>query len=85
MTLRIALQMDPMESVNINADTSFALAEVAQARRASLFVYGPQHLSYREGKVVARARPVTVQRVADRPGLFGAETELDLAADLDVF
>jgi len=84
MTLRVAIQMDPLETVDINADTSFALAEAAQARGASLFVYGPEHLTYRAGRVIARARPVKVQRVAETPGVFGDETEIDLASDVDV-
>jgi glutathione synthase len=84
MTLRIAIQMDPLETVDINGDTSFALAETAQARGASLFVYGPKHLSYSEGRVLARARPAKVQRVADTPGVFGDEVMLDMAEDVDV-
>ncbi len=84
MTLRIAIQMDPIETVNINADTSFALAEAAQARGHELWVYGPQNLTYREGRVLARARPVTVQRVPGTPALFGPEAEIDLGDDVDV-
>ncbi|MEO9969211.1 MAG: glutathione synthase [Hyphomonadaceae bacterium] len=84
MTLRIAIQMDPLETVDINGDTSFALAETAQARGFSVFVYGPEHLSYNQGRVLARARPAKVQRVADTPGIFGDEIELDLASDIDV-
>ena len=82
--LRIAIQMDPLETVDIHGDTSFALAEAAQNRGYSVFVYGPQHLTYSEGKVLARARPAKVQRVEDTPGLFGEETMLDLGADIDV-
>lgn len=82
--LRIAIQMDPLETVSIHGDTSFALAEAAQNRGYELFVYGPQHLSYSAGKVLARARPASVQRVEGTPGLFGPETMLDLAADADV-
>ena len=84
MTLRIAIQMDPLETVSIDGDTSFALAEAAQERGYSLFVYGPEHLSYNQGRVVARARPAKVQRVADTPGVFGDEVELDMARDVDV-
>lgn len=84
MALRVAIQMDPLETVDIDADTTFALAEAAQARGSHIWVYGPEHLSYDEGRVLARARPATVQRVADTPGLFGEETVLDLAEDVDV-
>ncbi|MEO0786504.1 MAG: glutathione synthase [Pseudomonadota bacterium] len=84
MALRVALQMDPLEHVDINADTSFALAEAAQARGAKLWVYGPEHLTYEGGRVTALARSVTVQREAGEPGLFGEAERLDLAEDVDV-
>lgn len=84
MGLRVAIQMDPLEDVDIDADTSFALAECAQQRGAELFVYGPEHLSYCEGHILARTRPAKVQRIAETPGLFGDETILDLAEDVDV-
>jgi len=51
MTLRVAFQMDPMESVDIDADTTFALAEVAAERGMELFEYSPEHLAYNEGKI----------------------------------
>lgn len=84
MTLRVAVQMDPLESVNIDADTSFALMEAAQARGAKLWVYGPEHMSYEAGRVRALARPVRVQRDHAAPGLFEAPVTLDLAEDVDV-
>ena len=84
MTLRVAIQMDPIEGIDINADTSFALAEEAQARGAKLWVYGPGHLTYEAGKVQARARPATVQRIEGQPAILGEETSIDLGADTDV-
>ncbi|MEL6246060.1 MAG: glutathione synthase, partial [Pseudomonadota bacterium] len=56
MALRVAIQMDPLETVDIDADTTFALAETAQARGAQIWTYGPQDLTYAEGRVTARAR-----------------------------
>ena len=82
--LRVAFQMDPMESVDIEADTTFALAEVAAERGYALFEYSPGHLSYEEGRVVAAARPMQVRR---RPGehvAFEARRLIDLARDVDV-
>ncbi len=84
MSLRVAIQMDPLEHVDINGDTTFALAEAAEARGASIWVYGPEHLRYDEGRVVARARPAKVQRVVGAPALFEEPHDLDLAADVDV-
>ncbi len=84
MTYRIAIQMDPIERVNIHSDTTFALAEIAQARGHSLFVFGPEHLAWEGGRVTARVRPARVQRVAGTPGVFGEELRIDLGRDTDV-
>ena len=84
MAMRVGIQMDPLEDVKIDGDTSFALAEVAQARGAELFVYGPDHMSFEQGRVTAWARPAKVQRVKGTPGVFGETVQLDLAKDLDV-
>ena len=50
MSLRVAIQMDPLETANINADSSFALAEAAQVRGHKLWVYGPSDLSFDTGR-----------------------------------
>ncbi|MEZ5997251.1 MAG: glutathione synthase [Hyphomonas sp.] len=84
MSLRVAIQMDPLEHVNINGDTSFALAETAQARGMEIFVYEPKDMSLEGRRVTARARPARVQRVAGAPGVFGEAVTLDLARDVDV-
>ena len=84
MTLRVAFQMDPMETVDIDADTTFALAEVAAARGYKLFEYAPEHLAYNAGKVQARVRPMTVQRERGNHVHFGPRKILDLAKDVDV-
>ncbi|WP_421789515.1 glutathione synthase [Hyphobacterium sp.] len=84
MSLRIAVQTDPVSTFNIKGDTTFALMEAAQARGHSLWSYQPQHLSWNAGKVTARARPTTVQRVEGQPGIEGDRETLDLAADIDV-
>jgi len=76
--------MDPMESVDINGDTTFALAEEAQARGWTMWEYGPEHLTYDRDRILARARPMTVQRVTDQPAIFGERELIDLAEDMDV-
>ncbi|UWR03447.1 glutathione synthase [Ruegeria conchae] len=81
--MKIAFQMDPIGAVDINADSSFRLAEEAQARGHQLFFYGPDQLAYQEGKVTARGHDMTVQRVAGDPAVLGPEREVDLA-DFDV-
>jgi glutathione synthase len=77
--LRVALQMDPIGSVNIDADSTFRLAEEAQARGHSLFHYTPDRLAFDEGRVVARGWPVEVRRQRGEHVVFGPEEERDLA------
>jgi len=84
MALRIAVQMDPIESININGDSTFALMLEAQARGHALWHYHVRHLSLRAGRVMAWAHPVTVRREAGNHFSFGAPVELDLGRDADV-
>ena len=79
MALRVAFQMDPIEGVNINADSSFRLAEEAQARGHALWVYTPDRLVFDEGRVMATARPFTVKRVQVDHVAFGAPEKIDLS------
>mgnify|MGYP000444379888 FL=1 len=81
--MKVAFQMDPIGSVNIDADSSFRLAEEAQARGHELFFYTPDHLSYREGRIMARAHSLRVQRVQGDHAHLGPIIDLDLA-DVDV-
>ena len=62
MSLSIAIQMDPIQSVDIDADTTFRMAEEAQARGHSLFYYRPENLSLDEGTLHARGQALTVRR-----------------------
>ncbi|MGN6123786.1 MAG: glutathione synthase [Sphingomonas oligoaromativorans] len=84
MGLRVAVQMDPMETINIAGDSTFALMLSAQARGHTLFHYAAGDLSYRDGRVTAPVRPVTVQRVAGGHFQFGDVETFDLGADTDV-
>ena len=63
MALKVAIQMDPIGPININADSTFRIAEEAQARGHSLFYYTPDKLTYREGGVYARGWPLTLRTV----------------------
>ena len=84
MGLKVAVQMDPLETINLAGDSSFALMLSAQARGHTLWHYTTHDLSYRSGRVIAQARPVDVQRVAGDHHRFGAVADLDLGADIDV-
>ena len=79
MTLRVAIQMDPIAGINIDADSTFRLAEEAQARGHVLFYYTPDRLAFQEGRVTARGWPLTVRRVRGDHFTLGAEEEIDLA------
>lgn len=83
-SLKVAFQMDPIEGVDIEADTTFALAEAAQARGMELFEYGPEHLSYNEGRIEAYARPMTIRRERGNHVSFKPRRVIDLARDVDV-
>ena len=84
MTLKVAFQMDPMESLNINGDSSFALMLSAQSRDYQIYHYGAEDLSYCDGRLSAHARPVSVQRVGGAHFAFGDAKRLDLGNDVDV-
>lgn len=83
MSLAVAIQMDPIETIDINADSTFALALEAQARGHALFHYQPQNLAFRDGRLFARARPLRVQRKLGEHAELGAAELLDLGG-LDV-
>ena len=84
MTQTVAIQMDPIEHIDINADSTFALAMEAQRRGHALFHYLPQHLSFRDRRVTARARALSLrQHQGDHFTLGPAET-IDLAVDADI-
>ena len=80
MSLAVAIQMDPLEGVNIDADTTFALALEAQGRGHGLYHYLPRDLHYRNGRVLAKARPFEVRRVKGDHVTLGAPEQIDLAA-----
>ncbi len=79
MALRVAFQMDPIESVDIFADSSFRIAFEGQTRGHTIYVYTPDKLAYREGRITAQARAVTLQQVKGAHVTFGPEETLDLA------
>ena len=87
--LRVAVQMDPLEPINIDGDSTFALMLEAQSRGHAMWHYEVRNMALREGKIAseanrverltATARPVQVQRVAGRHYTFGPAERLDLA------
>ena len=83
MSLKVAIQMDPIGPINIDGDSTFRIMEEAQARGHSLFYYTPDKLAFQEGRVTAKGWPVTVQRVHGDHFRLGDEIEVDLS-DFDV-
>ncbi|RIA37783.1 glutathione synthase [Hephaestia caeni] len=84
MPLRVAVQMDPLDKINIAGDSSFALMLTAQARGHAVYHYAPEDLNYADGHVWTQAHPVTVQRVAGDHFSFGDPVRLDLGDEADV-
>jgi glutathione synthase len=83
MSLSIAIQMDPIERIDIGADSTFALALEAQARGHKLWYYLPRHLAQRDGKVSAQAHALTVRNERGSHFALGEAQTLDLGT-LDV-
>jgi len=84
MSLHVAVQMDPLERINIAGDSTFAIMLKAQELGYALYHYAPEDLSYAEGRVWTMSYPVTVQRIEGDHYRFGEPRILDLGRDVDV-
>ena len=84
MSLRVAVQMDPLETIKIAGDSSFALMLSAQQRGHSLWHYDVRTLAWENSRITAWARPVTLQRVEGDHFTAGSLSKIDLAKDVDV-
>ena len=76
--------MDPMGSIDINGDSSFALALEAQERGHKLFHYEPKNLSLSQLKPIAKLRSLTVQNINGDHFYLGEQRVVDLKTDIDV-
>ena len=83
MALKVAVQMDPVEGINIHSDTTFLMMETAQERGHALWVYSPERLSQEDGRVFARGRPLTLRRELGNHFTAGDMERRDLQ-DFDV-
>jgi glutathione synthase len=79
MRLNVAVQMDPIERINIRGDSTFALLLEAQARAHPLFYYTPDRMALRDGKVSATVRPLAVRDVVGDHVTLGEPRHVDLA------
>ncbi|RZJ03596.1 MAG: glutathione synthase [Brevundimonas sp.] len=82
--MRVAIQMDPIEGVNIESDTTWLQAMEAQNRGYPIWVYDFRTLALEDGRLSCRARPVTLRQTVGDHVSFGDEVKLDLAEDVDV-
>ncbi len=80
MSLNVAVQMDPIDKINIAGDSTFALMLEARARGHKLFYYTPDKLSLQDGRVVAVAAPIEVRDVEGDHFSLGAAARIDLAS-----
>ncbi len=83
MKLKVAIQMDPIENIDISADTSFRIALEAQERGHELFYYSPDKLAYEEGVITARGWPLEVRREVGNHFTLAGKQKVSLA-DWDV-
>ena len=83
MSLTVAVQMDPLEQINISGDSTFALMLKAQERGHRLFHYLADALTWQDGRLFAGAHEVTVQAVPGEHFRMGDFTILDLGKDVD--
>ena len=79
MGLFVAVQMDPIEQVNIDGDSTFVMGLAAQERGHQLFFYHPSRLTLRDGKVTARGAAMTLRRERGNHFTLGAPEVIDLA------
>ena len=85
MSLRVAVQMDPLETINIAGDSSFALMLSAQGRGHQVFHYDVGSLTLdADDRLISHARPVRVQAVDGDHFNVGEPRRLDLGRDIDV-
>ncbi len=84
MSLNVALQMDPVETIDINGDSTFAIGLEAQKRGHKLYHYLVDDLSYVSDKVKAHVKPLEFRREQGNHYTLGDSSHMDLGADIDV-
>ncbi len=84
MPLTVAVQMDPVERINIAGDSTFALLLEAQARGHAILYYTPDRLSMLGERVIAHAQPLAVRDVVGDHFSLGEGRDVDLRAQVDV-
>lgn len=83
MVLKVAIQMDPIENIDFDGDSTFVLGLEAARRGYPMWHYLAKDLSFRDGRVLARARPMELRPERGNHSTMGAPELIDLA-DMDV-
>ena len=84
MTLRIAFQMDPIENINIDEDTTFRIAEEAQKRNYKIFYFLPEDLTFFENDLLCEGYELSIERKLGQHFSLGSKIQLNLANDIDI-
>ena len=82
--LNVAVQMDPVHAVNIEADTTFMLAMEAQNRGHRLWFQGPQNLALEDGELFVRAQPLEFRAIKGDHFTLGESQVFKVADHFDV-
>lgn len=82
--LNVAVQMDPVQAVNIEADTTFMLGLEAQKRGHKLWFHGPQNLALEDGELFVRARPLEFRNIQSDHYTLGAAATFKVDEQFDV-
>ncbi len=80
MPLNIAVQMDPIERINIRGDSTFALLLEAQARKHAISYYTPDRLAQSGARVFANVRPLSVRDKEGNHFTLGEAKRVELAS-----
>ena len=80
MPLKVAVQMDPIERINIRGDSTFALLLEAQKRKHSLAYYTTDKMALRGSKVFASVRPLSVRDTESDHFTLGDAEPRDLSS-----
>ena len=80
MALKVAVQMDPIELINITGDSTFAMMLEAQRRGHALFYYQTKTLALGSGSLFASGNDVTVRNEKGNHFQCGEERRADLGA-----
>ena len=84
MSRIVAIQMDPIETINIKGDSSFVMGLEAQSRGYELLHYHPDDMFYDRGRIKAEVRPLTLRYEHGNHFDFGEARIIDLAKETDV-